>query len=89
MECLKEHNAEVAALFEEGYHVSRRTDQYWAGISSDLAIEQAFMRSIKNTGGLTRGRGMSESQRALWILSIPDCAEVIIYRDKDLFVRSA
>lgn len=34
------------------------------------------MRSIKTTGGLTRGRGMSESQRALWILSMPDCAEV-------------
>ncbi|CAG2204334.1 unnamed protein product [Mytilus edulis] len=69
-------NAEVAALFERGYHVIRRTDQYWAGISSDLAIEQALMRSIKTTGGLTRGRGMSDSQRALWILSMPDCAEV-------------
>ncbi|CAC5380091.1 unnamed protein product [Mytilus coruscus] len=34
------------------------------------------MRSIKTTGRLTRGRGMSESQRALWILSMPDCAEV-------------
>jgi hypothetical protein len=34
------------------------------------------MRSIKTTGGLTRGRGMSESQRALWILSRPDCAEM-------------
>ncbi|CAC5362548.1 unnamed protein product [Mytilus coruscus] len=76
MECLKEQNAEVAALFEGGYHVIRRTDQYWAGFSSDLAIEQALMRSIKTTGGLTRGRGMSESQRALWILSMPDCAEV-------------
>ncbi|VDI77901.1 Hypothetical predicted protein [Mytilus galloprovincialis] len=76
MECLKDKNAEVAALFEAGYHVIRRTDQYWAGISSDLAIEQALMRSIKTTGGLTRGRGMSESQRALWILSMPDCAEI-------------
>jgi hypothetical protein len=41
-----------------------------------LAIEQALMRSIKTTGGLTRGRGMSENQRALWILSRPDCAEM-------------
>ncbi|CAG2195214.1 unnamed protein product [Mytilus edulis] len=76
MECLKDKHAEVAALFEAGYHVIRRTDQYWAGISSDLAIEQALMRSIKTTGRLTRGRGMSESQRALWILSMPDCAEI-------------
>ena len=26
------------------------------------------MRSVKSTGGLTRGRGMSESQRAHWLL---------------------
>jgi hypothetical protein len=76
MEHLKEQKTEVAAFFETGYHVIRRTDTFWAGISSDLAIEQALMRSIKTTGGLTRGRGMSESQRALWILSRPDCAEM-------------
>ena len=34
------------------------------------------MRSLKTTGGLTRGRGMSEYQRALWLLSSPICAEV-------------
>lgn len=76
MESLKENKPEIASLFEAGYHVIRRTDKYWAGISSDLAIEQALMRSIKTTGGLTRGRGMTESQRALWILSMPDCAEM-------------
>lgn len=54
----------------------RRTDQYWASISSDLAIEQASMRSIKTTGGITRERGMSESLRALCILSMPGCVEI-------------
>jgi len=49
---------------------------FWAGISSDLAIEQALMRSNKTTGGLARGRRMSESQRVLWILSRPECAEM-------------
>lgn len=34
------------------------------------------MRSLKTTGGLTRGRGMSEYQRALWLLSSPICAEI-------------
>jgi hypothetical protein len=76
MECLKEQNPGLVALFESGFHVIRRSDKYWAGISSDLAIEQVLMRSIKATGGLTRGRGMNENQRALWILSMPDCAEV-------------
>ena len=34
------------------------------------------MRDAKTTGGLTRGRGMTESQRAKWVLSIPECAQV-------------
>lgn len=34
------------------------------------------MRSIKTSGGLTRGRGMTELQRAVWFLSIPSCGEV-------------
>jgi hypothetical protein len=56
--------------------VIRRTDTFWAGISSDLAIEQALMKNTKTTGGLTRGRGMSENQRALWILSRSNRAEM-------------
>ena len=76
MEGLADTHPDIAALFEKGFHVIRRTDNYWAGISSDLAIEQVLMRGIKTTGGLTRGRGMNECQRALWILSMPDCAAV-------------
>ncbi|XP_073423248.1 uncharacterized protein [Dendrobates tinctorius] len=57
--------------FINGLHVVRRTDQYWAGLGCDLVIEQALMRSLKTAGGLTRGSGMSEHQRALWTLSVP------------------
>jgi hypothetical protein len=32
------------------------------------------MRSVKTTGGLTRGRGLSEEQRARWLMSMPQCA---------------
>ena len=39
----------------EGYHVVRRSDAYWAGLSTDLVIEQELMRSVKTTGGLTHG----------------------------------
>ena len=39
-------------------------------------IEQVLMRSMKTTGGLTRGRGISEKQRLVWLLSMPTCAEV-------------
>ena len=34
------------------------------------------MRSVKTTGGLTRGRGMGETQRTSWLLSMPACAEM-------------
>ncbi|KAG1678576.1 hypothetical protein GQR58_013380 [Nymphon striatum] len=54
---------EVHHQFQNGYHVVRRSDRYWAGLSTDLLIEQVLMRSVKTTGGLTRGRGMSEPQR--------------------------
>lgn len=43
---------------------------------SDLIIEQTLMRSIKSRGGLTRGRGMKESTRNLWVLSINHTAAV-------------
>ena len=34
------------------------------------------MRSMKTDGGLTRGRGMTEQQRLIWLLSMPACGEV-------------
>lgn len=54
----------------------RQSYRIWAGLSSDLIIEQVLMRSLKTSGGLTRERGMTEHQRQLWLLSRPACAEV-------------
>ena len=31
---------------------------------------------METSGGLTRGRGMTEQRRLVWVLSIPVCAEV-------------
>ena len=59
---LEEQQPHVHAAFVSGHHVIRRSDRYWAGLSSDLVIEQTLMRTMKTTGGLTRGRGMDESQ---------------------------
>ena len=61
----------VFQQFMNGYHVIRRTQQCWAGLGSDLVIEQTLMRSLKSTCGLTRGSGMTEHQRALWTMSAP------------------
>ena len=58
------------------YHTVQRSDRYWAGLWTDLTKEQVIMRTIKSRGGLTRGRGMSESVRMLWIYSMHKCSQV-------------
>ena len=62
--------------FQNGLHCARRSDRFWAGFSTDLMIEQVLMRSVKTSGGLTRGKGLSETQRLVWLMSMPACAEV-------------
>jgi len=76
MEKLPDLHPEVYEQFQRGCHVIRRSNRYWAGLSPDLVIEQVLMRSVKTVGGLTRGRGMNESQRLVWLLSTPSCAEI-------------
>ena len=71
MSHLQEDHPEVYENFRKGLHVIRRSDHYWAGLSSDLVIEQVLMRSMKRRGGLTRGRGKTEQQRVM-----PACAEI-------------
>jgi hypothetical protein len=34
------------------------------------------LRSMKTSGGITRGRGMTEQQRITWLLAMPACADV-------------
>ena len=52
-------------IFTEGLYVVRRSNRFWAGLSTDLVIEQVLMRSMKTCGGLTGGRGMTDVQRAV------------------------
>ncbi|CAC5372537.1 unnamed protein product [Mytilus coruscus] len=75
MQRLEIDHPDVYRYFKAGHHVLRMTDRFWSGLSTDLTIEQILMRSVKSSGGLTRGRGMGESQRAQWILSMPACAD--------------
>ena len=75
MSNLEEKHSDVYRKFLDGFHVVRRSNQCWAGLSSDLVIEQTLMRSLKGTGGLTRGSGMTEDMRNLWTLSAPVTSE--------------
>lgn len=59
-----------------GYFTIRRSDKFWSGIWSDMTIEQTLMRSMKSTGGLTRGRGLTDSVLTKWILGMPTMQKV-------------
>ena len=67
---------DIQKHFVAGFHCVRRSDHHWAGLSTGLVIEQVLMRSIKTSGELTGGWGMTEQQRLTWLLSMPACAEV-------------
>ena len=75
MSNLRDDHPAVYRDFVSGLHVVRRSDSLCAGLSTDLVIEQVLMLSLKTSGGLTRGRGFTEQQRLIWLLSIPACAE--------------
>ncbi|KYM96907.1 hypothetical protein ALC62_12417 [Cyphomyrmex costatus] len=54
-------------LYAKSAHL---TDKFWSGIMSDMTIEQCLMRAMKTRGGLTQGRGMSDSSIASWTLGM-------------------
>lgn len=54
----------------EGYFTIRRSNKFWSGIWSDMTIEQTLMRTMKSTGGLTHGRGMTDSVLTTWTLGM-------------------
>lgn len=68
---LKMSEKEFKDFSEGGFFTVRRTEKFWDGVWSDMTIEQVLMRSMKTTGGLTHGRGLSESTLSKWVSSIP------------------
>ena len=63
-------------ITEEGYHTVRRSGHLWARLWTDLVTEQVLMRSLKTRGGLTRGRGMTESVRQQWVYGMHACVAI-------------
>ena len=41
-----------------------------------MTIEPVLMRAIKTSGGLTRGRVITESVVSRWVLGMPGCSEI-------------
>lgn len=67
---------EFSKLVSDGHYTIRRTSEFWSCISTDMAIEQSLMRLLKVQGGLTHGRGISDSQLAYFVLSFPGCLKI-------------
>ena len=68
--------AEFQKFSSMGNFTIRRSDKMWAGVWTDMTIEQVLMRAIKTSGGLTRGRGMTDSVLNRWVLGMPGCTEL-------------
>lgn len=52
---------------KRGFFTIRRSDKFFSGIYTDMIIEQSLMRSIHSIGGLSRGRGLTESVATSWL----------------------
>ena len=76
LDLLTTHPEIYIAFTEDQYHTIRKSERFWAGLWTDLIIEQSMMRTLKSRGGLTRGRGMSEAVNLTWIHSMHACAGV-------------
>lgn len=69
----KMSETEYKQFTEGGYFTVRKKDRLWSGNFTDQTIEQNLMRMFKSTGGMTRGRGITESTIAKWINAFPHC----------------
>ena len=82
MSNLEEEHPDIHESFMRGMPVVRRSDRFWEGLSTDLIIEQVLMRSLKTSGGLTRGTGFKEIQRNTWLFSRSICSAVNLAMQK-------
>ncbi|GBP85751.1 hypothetical protein EVAR_97247_1 [Eumeta japonica] len=69
---------EYRLFTKEGHFTIRRTEKAWAGIWTDMTIEQMLMRTI-HTGaqGLSNGRGMSSSVMTRFLEGMPYAIEIM------------
>lgn len=79
---------EYQKFTENSYFTIRRSDKMTSGNWTDMSIEQTIMRLLKSEGGVTHGRGISDSVLARWILAIPIAYEVIDQIEEFSGVRS-
>jgi len=67
---------EVVNQFMQGHHTVKRAERKWAGIWTDLAIEQVLMKSLKGRRSGVVGKGITENVLNVWTKTMHRCAEV-------------
>ena len=61
---------------EQRYFTIRRSDKFWDGMFSDQPIEQFLVRLLKTSGGMTRGRGITDSTLTRCVHALPQCVRI-------------
>ena len=72
----------------KGYYTIRRKDIYFAGNSSDLVIEQDLMRLFKSSGGLTRGRGITDNTISWFVDILPRTIPISQFLESFMGIQS-
>jgi len=67
---------EYRLFTEKGYFTIRRLDSFWGGNFTDQTIEQFLMRMLKTSGGMTHGRGITDSSLTKWVHALPRCVPI-------------
>ena len=78
LQSMQEMKKDHPIIFEQfmlGNHTVRRIEKKWAGIWTDMSIEQILMKSLKGRGGVI-GKGMTENVIRVWTKTMHRCAEV-------------
>lgn len=55
----------------EGYFTCRSSGKYWCGVWSEMTTEQTLMKNMNSIGGITHGRGFTESVLNKWVFGLP------------------
>ena len=62
---------DYAQFTKNGSFTLHQIDRFWAGNFTDWTIEHDLMRMFKTSGGMTRGRGITDSTLAKWVYCLP------------------
>ena len=79
---------EYTLFSSKGYFTIRRVNEFWSGNFSDQTIEQFLMRMLKTSGGMTHGRGITDSTLTKWVHALPYCVPVCDALEKFTGVHS-